>query len=118
VALLDQRAVAGIGNLYAAEILHIAALNPRKSCCRLTGRDWKVLAEATRLVLAQAVRYEGSTLADGTYRNALNVQGSYQNHHRVYARTGQPCKRCETGRIERFVQAQRATFWCPLCQRR
>jgi len=67
-------------------------------------------------VLRQAIRYEGSTLADGTYRNALNQNGTYQNHHRVYARGGQPCGRCG-GTIVRTVQAQRATFYCRGCQR-
>ena len=50
-------------------------------------------------------------------RNALNQQGSYQNHHRVYDRAGAPCTRCRTGQIVRMVQAQRATFFCPGCQR-
>jgi formamidopyrimidine-DNA glycosylase len=54
-------------------------------------------------------------LADGTYRNALNQAGDYQNHHRVYDRTGEPCPECGTP-IRRMVQAQRATFFCPQCQ--
>ncbi|MCE9545384.1 MAG: formamidopyrimidine-DNA glycosylase, partial [Planctomycetia bacterium] len=94
VALLDQRAVAGIGNLYAAEILHMAELHPAISCRRLKSDDWHRLAAATRKILKSAIRYEGSTLSDGTYRNALNESGSYQNHHKVYARAGEPCRRC------------------------
>jgi formamidopyrimidine-DNA glycosylase len=66
-------------------------------------------------VLQEAIKYEGSTLADGTYRNALNQAGDYQNHHRVYDRTGEPCPECGTP-IRRMVQAQRATFFCPQCQ--
>lgn len=119
VALLDQRTVAGIGNLYASEILHAARIHPAKRCDRLSRAKWQALADATHAVLEEAIRYEGSTLGDGTYRNALNQKGSYQNHHRVYDRAGQPCTRCGPGsRIQRIVQAQRSTFFCPSCQRK
>ncbi len=57
--------------------------------------------------------YEGSTLSDGTYRNALNKEGGYQNEHQVYDRAGQPCPRCRRNEIIRIVQAQRSTFYCP-----
>jgi formamidopyrimidine-DNA glycosylase len=117
VALLDQRAIAGIGNLYAAEILHVAEVDPRVACARLTRRQWEAIAAATRRVLEEAIRYEGSTLADGTYRNALNAPGSYQSHHRVYDREAHPCPRCGAA-IRRIVQAQRSTFFCPACQHR
>lgn len=118
VALLDQRAVAGIGNLYAAEILHVAGVDPRTRCDSLSGPQWQRIAAATRQVLGEAIRYEGSTLSDGTYRNALNSAGGYQNHHRVYDREGQPCRRCGHESIRRIVQAQRATFFCGHCQQR
>jgi formamidopyrimidine-DNA glycosylase len=117
VALLDQRAVAGVGNLYAAEMLHAAGIHPAKRCDRLTSAEWDRLHAALQQVLFEAIRYEGSTLSDGTYRNALNSPGSYQNHHRVYDRAGQPCRTCGGGPIRRIVQAQRATFFCPDCQR-
>lgn len=117
-ALLDQRAVAGIGNLYAAEILHIAGIHPQRRCSAMTGRQWQALASATHAVLAEAVRYEGSTLGDGTYRNVLNEQGGYQNEHQVYNKAGQSCPRCATGQIKRIVQSQRSTFFCPKCQKR
>ncbi|MCA9237305.1 MAG: bifunctional DNA-formamidopyrimidine glycosylase/DNA-(apurinic or apyrimidinic site) lyase [Planctomycetales bacterium] len=117
VALLDQEAVAGIGNLYAAEILHVAGIHPERECFRLTRAQWTALADAATAVLAEAIRYEGSTLSDGTYRNALNKAGGYQNEHRVYDKAGEPCPRC--GRvIERIVQAQRSTFFCRGCQKR
>ena len=116
VALLDQRAVAGIGNLYASEILHLAKLHPQKPCNRLRKTEWCRLAEMTRFVLNEAISYEGSTLSDGTYRNALNKSGGYQNHHRVYDCKDKPCLTCQTP-IQRIVQAQRSTFFCPKCQR-
>ena len=117
VALLDQRAVAGIGNLYASEILHLAKVHPALPCQRITRRQWQAIAAAALEVLQTAIRYEGSTLSDGTYRNALNQQGGYQNEHRVYAKAGEPCARCRRGTINRIVQAQRSTFFCPRCQR-
>ena len=117
-ALLDQRAVAGIGNLYASEILHVAGIHPARRCRNMTGRQWQSLTDATHQVLTEAIRYEGSTLGDGTYRNALNKQGGYQNEHRVYNRADQPCPRCHKSPIKRMVQAQRSTFFCKRCQTR
>jgi formamidopyrimidine-DNA glycosylase len=119
VGLLDQRAVAGIGNMYASEILHLAGVNPAKRCDKVTRAQWQAISEANQKVLLAAIRYEGSTLRNGTYRNALNEYGGYQNHHRVYDRVGKPCARCEDGgQIVRVVQAQRATFFCRKCQRK
>ena len=117
VALLDQKLVAGIGNLYASEILHLARIDPRKTCHELSGPQLKRLAEATRIVLERAIETEGSTLGDGTYRNALSQSGQYQNEHRVYMREHDPCPSCRRGTILRLVQAQRSTFYCPKCQR-
>jgi formamidopyrimidine-DNA glycosylase len=116
VALLDQRTLAGIGNLYASEILHVAGVHPEKRCDLISRGGWRRIAVAMQQVLREAIHYEGSTLSDGTYRNALNQSGRYQNHHRVYSRQGQPCPRCREGRIRRIVQAQRSTFFCPRCQ--
>ena len=118
VALLDQRAVAGIGNLYAAEILFVAGIDPRTRCDRLSRPQWSRLQAAIVEVLHDAILHEGSTLSDGTYRNALNQDGGYQNLHRVYDRAGQVCPRCGQGVIRRIVQAQRSTFFCGVCQRR
>lgn len=116
VALLDQKAIAGIGNLYASEILHLARVHPAKRCDLLTAAQWDEIHARMLEVLRLAILHEGSTLADGTYRNALNESGGYQNHHRVYDRAGQPCVQCRRGQILRIVQAQRATFFCPSCQ--
>jgi formamidopyrimidine-DNA glycosylase len=116
VALLDQRAVAGVGNLYASEILHLAGIHPAKRCDLLSNAQWQAIHAQMLAVLKLAIRYEGSTLSDGTYRNALNQAGGYQNHHRVYDRAGESCRRCQGGQIVRIVQAQRATFFCPACQ--
>ncbi len=117
VALLDQRAVAGIGNLYASEILHRAAVHPAVACDRLRAGQWHRLIEAIGEVLHEAIRCQGSTLSDGTYRTPSGQAGGYQDHHQVYQRTGQSCLRCQTSPIVRIVQAQRSTFFCPTCQR-
>jgi formamidopyrimidine-DNA glycosylase len=115
VALLDQRAVAGIGNIYAAEILHAAGVDPRAACRRLSGDCWDRIAAAARDILADAVRLEGSSIGDETYQTADRRPGRYQKRHRVYGRAGQPCDCC--GRpITRIVQAQRSTFFCGDCQ--
>jgi formamidopyrimidine-DNA glycosylase len=119
VGLLDQGAVAGIGNMYASEILHLAYVHPAKRCDKVTRDQWAAIAEATLDILNAAIRYEGSTLRNGTYRNALNQTGGYQNHHRVYDRAGKECPRCGKGsEVERMVQGQRSTFFCAKCQRK
>lgn len=117
VALLDQRVLAGVGNLYASEILFTARIHPARQAARLSRPRKLRLYNAMREILQTAIRYEGSTLADGTYRDALNNPGKYQNQHQVYARAGSPCPRCGQASIRRIVQAQRATFYCPRCQR-
>ena len=117
VALLDQHALAGIGNLYASEILHRAHIHPATACRQLRPADWLKLHAAMGEILAAAIRHQGSTLRDGTYRIAHNRSGDYQIFHRVYSRAGELCLQCGTDRIVRIVQAQRSTFFCPSCQR-
>ena len=117
VAMLDQRIVCGIGNLYAAEILHAAKVHPKRRCDELSKIKWKKLHAETLRILNEAIALEGSTLSDGTYRNAINGEGSFQNQHKVYDRQGLACLSCKKGTIERIVQAQRSTFLCPQCQK-
>jgi formamidopyrimidine-DNA glycosylase len=117
VALLDQTLVAGVGNLYAAEILFSAKIHPQRRCQELSKAHWKRIHAEMIRILQEAIEKEGSTLSDGTYRNAINGEGSYQNQHQVYDREGETCYRCKRQTIERIVQAQRSTFFCPKCQR-
>lgn len=117
VALLDQKLAAGIGNLYASEILHLAKIHPGHLASDLKPPQIRRMHEAVQQVLQTAIKYEGSTLSDGTYRNAVSQNGRYQNEHRVYARAGEVCPTCRKRPIERIVQAQRSTFFCPQCQR-
>ncbi|MEM9701797.1 MAG: DNA-formamidopyrimidine glycosylase family protein, partial [Planctomycetota bacterium] len=116
VALLDQKVAAGIGNLYASEALFHAGIAPDRPGNALKKKEVRRLAEAAVEVLTEAIRYEGSTLSDGTYLNALGDPGRYRNEHRVYQRAGAPCPKCDA-EIIRTVQAQRSTFHCPKCQR-
>lgn len=115
-ALLDQKKLAGVGNLYASELLFNAKVSPTLTCQEVSSAQWRRVHKEMLDVLYKAIAYEGSTLGDGTYRNALNQEGGYQNHHHVYDRQGKPCSRCRT-EIVRIVQTQRATFYCPKCQR-
>ena len=115
VALLDQKIAAGIGNLYASEALFAARVAPDRPASGLKPAEVARVAAAARDVLSEAIRYEGSTLSDGTYLNALGAPGRYRNEHRVYQRAGEPCPRCGTA-IVKTVQAQRSTFWCGVCQ--
>lgn len=116
IAMLDQKIVLGIGNLYAAEILHLAGVHPQTRCDQITGKRWQLIYQRMVEVFELAIEYEGSTLSDGTYRNAINGEGSFQNEHRVYDREGQACPKCKNAKIIRIVQAQRATFFCKSCQ--
>ena len=118
VAMLDQKMIAGIGNLYASEILHRSKIHPQKKCSQITKAAAARIAEHTQAVLNEAIRYEGSTLSDGTYRNSLNEAGGYQNAHLVYDREDDICPTCGKLPIRRIVQAQRSTFFCPACQKR
>ena len=117
VALLDQKLVAGIGNLYASEILHEAGISPLRPATKVNREQARRLHAATQHVLLDAIQHEGSTLGDGTYRNALNQSGGYQNSHRVYDREAETCLTCQRGRVVRIVQSQRSTFFCRRCQR-
>lgn len=116
VAMLDQSVISGIGNLYAAEILHRAKVHPQTRCQNISRAAWNRIHESTLFILGEAIEKEGSTLSDGTYRTAINGEGNYQNQHRVYDRADAICRTCERVPVVRIVQGQRSTFFCPTCQ--
>lgn len=118
VALLDQKVVAGIGNIYASEILHRARIHPETLCQRLSIRGWRRIQEETLAVLNEAIAAKGSTLRDGNYRTASDEPGGFQDRHRVYGRETLICFQCRRGRIRRIIQTQRSTYFCPACQRK
>ncbi len=115
VVLLAGEAVVGAGNIYACEALYQAGIDPRLRSDRLSRPRAERLLAALRRTLAQAIEAGGSTLRD--YRDALGTEGRYQRLAGVYGRAGEPCARCGRS-IRRIVQGQRATFFCPGCQRR
>ena len=116
IVLLDQKVAAGIGNIYASEILHRAGISPTRAANSLNREMLIRLCRAVQSVLLKAIECEGSTLGDGTYRNSLNQNGSYQNEHRVYQRDGELCLTCKKCQVTRIIQGQRSTFFCPDCQ--
>lgn len=111
--LLDQRRVAGVGNIYASETLYEARIRPKRRAAKLTAADRERLLAALRKVLKKAIRHRGSSVDD--YVDAEGKRGGFQNLLAVYARAGEPCRRCRTP-IQRTVLGQRATFFCPGCQ--
>jgi formamidopyrimidine-DNA glycosylase len=111
--LLDQTIIAGIGNIYADEALHLAHIHPRKPAKDLTLPELKVLSKQIIEVLAQAIEMRGSSLRN--YTDASGVNGNYQNRAWVYGREGQPCHNCGT-EIERIKLAGRSSHFCPNCQ--
>ncbi len=111
--LLDQRRVAGLGNIYASEALHGARIAPVRPARTLDDAEVRRLHRAIRTVLRDALASSGTTLRD--YRSTDGQGGNYQTRLRVYGRGGRRCRRCG-GTIERLVQAGRSTFYCPACQ--
>ncbi len=108
--LLDQSFVAGLGNIYADEILFAAGIHPSRRTDDLSDEDKHRLYHAMRAVLRQAIGQRGSTLADRMYRG-----GQYQEQLQVYDREGEPCAACGT-KIVRIRLAQRSAHFCPKCQ--
>lgn len=115
-ALLDQRIVAGLGNIYAAETLYRARISPLRLAGDLTKDQAHALVPTIREVLAEAIEAGGSSLRD--FRQANGELGYFSKHFQVYDREGGPCETpgC-TGTVTRTVQSGRSSFWCPACQR-
>jgi formamidopyrimidine-DNA glycosylase len=114
-ALLGGAIVVGAGNIYACEALFEAGIDPRTRSHRLSLARCERLAAEVRSTLARALELGGSTLRN--FRDAHGMAGEFQLQARVYGREGQRCVRCE-GSVRRIVQGQRATYFCPGCQRR
>jgi formamidopyrimidine-DNA glycosylase len=119
-ALLDQRVVAGLGNIYVCEALFRASLSPKRQASTIAGRNGKpnqramALVDAIKAVLKDAIEAGGSSLRD--HRRTDGALGDFQHNFRVYDREGQRCPDCK-GKIKRIVQTGRSTFYCPSCQK-
>jgi formamidopyrimidine-DNA glycosylase len=114
--LLDQRIVAGIGNIYADEILHRARIRPTRPGGSLTHTEVQALQAAVAPVLEDGLRHGGTSLDDLAYLLPDGRAGEYTSQLAAYGRTGRPCPRCGIA-IERVVVAQRSSHYCPGCQR-
>ncbi len=119
-ALLDQRVVAGLGNIYVCEALFRARLSPKRQASTIADRNGKpndrarALVDAIKAVLNDAIKAGGSSLRD--HRRADGSLGDFQHNFQVYDREGQPCPGCK-GKVKRIVQTGRSTFYCPSCQK-
>ncbi len=113
--LLDQRLVAGLGNIYADEALHRARIGPHRPGGSVTGREASALRKGIKDTLAHALRYGGTSLDDLAYLLPDGRTGDYINRLRAYGREGERCRRCG-GTIIREVIRQRSSYWCPGCQ--
>jgi formamidopyrimidine-DNA glycosylase len=111
--LLDQRRVAGVGNIYANEALYLARVHPKRPARSVTEAEARALHRALRKVLRQAIRNRGTTLRN--YRDASGAPGENAGALLVYGRAGEPCRNCTTG-IRRLVFGNRSAFHCPRCQ--
>lgn len=112
--LMDGRRIVGVGNIYASESLFLAAIHPRTRASRLSAQRSARLARALKNTLRTAIRAGGSSLRD--FVGSDGAQGCFQRRAWVYGREGQECRRCGA-QIRRVVQGQRATYYCPGCQR-
>ena len=111
--LMDQRVVAGLGNIYVNEILFRAGVRPRRRMARTTGDECRRIVEETRAVIRDAIEHGGSTISD--FLDGIGRRGGYQGHHLVYDRENKACLVCGTP-IKAVVVGQRSSFYCPSCQ--
>jgi len=114
--LMDQRYLSGIGNIYANEILWSAKVNPFKKIAALSKKEISQIFISLKEILNKAIKNQGTSAADESYKNIYGESGSYNKFLRVYQREGQPCFNCGT-KIKRIKSNGRSTFYCPKCQK-
>jgi len=112
--LMDQSVVAGLGNIYAAEVCFRAGIRPDRKIETLSDKDFKNIFDAIKEVLPLAIKYKG-TSADA-YVTLEGKQGEYFSKLWVYGREGEPCPKGCGGKVEKFMLGGRGTYWCPACQ--
>lgn len=111
--LMDQSVVAGLGNIYASEVLFVAGIHPELPARRLTEVQIQRLIQSIRQVIQLAIEHQGTTLRD--YKKLDGETGGFQNRLKVYGRKGQKCQTCDTI-VKSRTLAGRSTYWCPSCQ--
>jgi formamidopyrimidine-DNA glycosylase len=114
-ALLDQRVIAGLGNIYVCEALWRASISPRRQAAKIKPREIEALVPAIKAVLREAVKAGGSSLRD--HKRVDGELGYFQKSFAVYDRKGKLCQHSDGGVIKRIVQSGRSTFYCPVCQK-
>jgi len=114
--LTDQSIIAGIGNIYADEILFDAGVRYDRDTDTLTTQEIRRVYRSLVEILHEAIKYGGSTLSDGQYVDLNGKPGEYQSHHQVYDREKQPCRRCRRHDIVKAKFANRSTYFCEVCQ--
>ena len=112
--LLDQQIVAGLGNIYANEILSVTGIKPTTRAHRLSRKQVQALAAAIPTLLQDAIRWCGTSFSD--YRDGDDKSGEFQNHLRVYDRHGEKCRSCP-GIVKRIAMGNRSAYYCPSCQK-
>ncbi len=112
--LMDQGVIAGIGNIYASEILWWSKIHPEKNVAKLNGKELRLLYQNIKKVLALAVKLGGESFSD--YRKPDGSKGNFDAERKAYKREGQKCSRCGT-KIKRIKVGQRSAFFCPHCQK-
>lgn len=112
--IMDQKRIAGVGNIYANDALFMAKINPKRAANSLTPDECKFLYKSILKVMDKSIKYGGSS--ENTYVNVLGNTGSYQRHALVYGKKGEKCKNCRS-EIQRIMLGGRGTFFCPACQR-
>lgn len=116
IVLMDQKIIAGVGNIYAAEALFYAGIDPQRPAKGLTEEEVKRLHQKVIWVLKQGIKYEGATDRDAAYRQVTGEPGHYQEHFAVYAKAGEKCHKCG-GKVKRINLGGRGTYFCPKCQK-
>ncbi len=114
--LLDQKVIAGLGNIYVTEILYSSHISPFNPAHLLTDIQIKLMLKNIRKILNSAIKNRGSTLTDKGYSDVHFKHGDFQNFHNCYGRQGLPCKICKTD-ITKALIANRSTYYCPRCQK-
>jgi formamidopyrimidine-DNA glycosylase len=112
--LLDQKAIAGIGNIYSDEVLFLARISPKRRVGEITDEETRKLYKAIKKVLKEALKYQGTSI--NMYRKTTGEKGAYENHLRVYQRDGEKCQGCP-GEIVRIKFGSRSARYCPSCQK-
>jgi formamidopyrimidine-DNA glycosylase len=113
-ALMNQKFIVGVGNIYAAEILFAAGVSPLRICSKITHKQYEKIWKELRKILNKAVFMGGSTIEN--YRNGFGEKGEFQSEFWVYGKAGDSCRRCREVIVSQ-VQAGRSSFWCPDCQK-